>query len=48
MRTGHREAVVTVVVSISRGHDASYPFEAIGAAGGQDIIWERGAGDYLS
>ena len=48
MRTGHREAVVTVVVSISRGHDESYPCKTIGAAGGQDIIGERGAGYHLS
>src|SRR6266581_5394372 len=39
---------MAVVVSISRGHDASYPFKTIGAAEGTDITGERGAGYYLS
>jgi hypothetical protein len=39
---------VAVVVSIARGHDASYPFKAIGAAEGPVITGERGAGYYLS
>src|SRR6266851_4765877 len=39
---------VAVVVSISRGHDAAYPFKTIGAAEGPDITGERGAGYYLS
>jgi conjugative relaxase-like TrwC/TraI family protein len=39
---------MAVVVSISRGHDASYPFKTIGAAEGPDITGERGAGYYLS
>jgi conjugative relaxase-like TrwC/TraI family protein len=40
--------VVAVVVSIARGHDASYPFKTIGAADGATITGERGAGYYLS
>src|SRR5260370_41395800 len=43
-----REAVVAVVVSIARGHDASSPFKTIGAAEGPDITGQRGAGYYLS
>jgi len=39
---------MAVVVSIARGHDASYPFKTIGAADGATIIGERGAGYYLS
>jgi hypothetical protein len=39
---------VAVVVSIARGHDASYPFKTIGAAAGPLITGERGAGYYLS
>jgi hypothetical protein len=39
---------VAVVVSIARGHDASYPFKAIGAADGATITGERGVGYYLS
>jgi conjugative relaxase-like TrwC/TraI family protein len=39
---------VAVVVSIARGHDASYPFKTIGAADGATITGERGAGYYLS
>jgi conjugative relaxase-like TrwC/TraI family protein len=39
---------LAVVVSIARGHDASYPFKTIGAAEGPDITGERGAGYYLS
>jgi hypothetical protein len=39
---------VAVVVSIARGHDASYPFKTIGAAEGPVITGERGAGYYLS
>jgi conjugative relaxase-like TrwC/TraI family protein len=39
---------VAVVVSIARGHDASYPFRTIGAADGATITGERGAGYYLS
>ena len=39
---------MAVVVSIARGHDASYPFKAIGAADGATITGERGAGYYLS
>src|SRR5258708_37160091 len=42
------EAVVAVVVSIARGHDASYPFKTIGAAEGAAITGERGTGYYLS
>ena len=39
---------MAVVVSIARGHDASYPFRTIGAADGATITGERGAGYYLS
>ena len=39
---------MAVVVSIARGHDASYPFKTIGAAEGPTITAERGAGYYLS
>jgi conjugative relaxase-like TrwC/TraI family protein len=39
---------VAVVVSIARGHDASYPFKTIGATDGATITGERGAGYYLS
>ncbi len=39
---------MAVVVSIARGHDASYPFKTIGAAEGPDITGQRGAGYYLS
>jgi conjugative relaxase-like TrwC/TraI family protein len=39
---------VAVVVSIARGHDASYPFKTIGAADGATLTGERGAGYYLS
>jgi hypothetical protein len=39
---------MAVVVSIARGHDASYPFKTIGAADGATITGERGAGYYLS
>ncbi len=39
---------MVVVVSIARGHDASYPFKTIGAADGATITGERGAGYYLS
>ena len=39
---------MAVMVSIARGHDASYPFKTIGAAEGPDITGERGAGYYLS
>ena len=39
---------MAVVVSIARGHDASYPFKTIGAAEGPAITGERGAGYYLS
>jgi hypothetical protein len=39
---------VAVVVSIARGHDASYPFKTIGAVEGPVITGERGAGYYLS
>jgi hypothetical protein len=39
---------VAVVVSIARGHDASYPFKTIGAADGATITGGRGAGYYLS
>jgi conjugative relaxase-like TrwC/TraI family protein len=39
---------VAVVVSIARGHDASYPFKTIGAAEGPAVTAERGAGYYLS
>jgi conjugative relaxase-like TrwC/TraI family protein len=39
---------VAVVVSIARGHDASYPFKTIGAADGAAITGERRAGYYLS
>src|SRR5437763_6905287 len=48
-RTNDREeAVVAVVVSIARGHDASYPFKTIGAADGVTLTGEHGAGYYLS
>jgi TrwC relaxase len=39
---------MAVVVSIARGHDASYPFKTIGSAEGPVITGERGAGYYLS
>ena len=39
---------MAVVVSIARGHDASYPFKTIGAADGAVTTGERGAGYYLS
>lgn len=39
---------MAVVVSIARGHDASYPFRTIGAADGATFTGERGAGYYLS
>ncbi len=39
---------MAVVVSIARGHDASYPFKTIGAAEGPAITGERGTGYYLS
>jgi conjugative relaxase-like TrwC/TraI family protein len=39
---------LAVVVSIARGHDASYPFKTIGAADGATITGGRGAGYYLS
>ncbi len=39
---------MAVVVSIARGHDASYPFRTIGAADGATLTGERGAGYYLS
>jgi len=39
---------VAVVVSVARGHDASYPFKTIGSADGPTITGERGAGYYLS
>src|SRR6266699_6406712 len=39
---------MAVVVSIARGHDASYPFKTIGAAEGPAVTAERGAGYYLS
>lgn len=39
---------MAVVVSIARGHDATYPFKTIGAAEGTTITGERGAGYYLS
>lgn len=39
---------MAVVVSIARGHDASYPFKTIGAAESADLTGERGAGYYLS
>ena len=39
---------MAVVVSIARGHDASYPFKTIGAAEGPAITGQRGAGYYLS
>ena len=42
------EAVVAVVVSVARSHDASYLFKTIGAAEGPVITGEPGAGDYLS
>src|SRR6266852_2302087 len=45
---GKGGAAVAVVVSIARGHDASYPFKTIGAAEGPVITGERGAGYYLS
>jgi conjugative relaxase-like TrwC/TraI family protein len=39
---------VAVVVSIARGHDATYPFKTIGAADGTTITGQRGVGYYLS
>ncbi len=39
---------MAVVVSISRGHDASYPFRTIGSTDGATLTGERGAGCYLS
>jgi len=39
---------MAVVVSIARGHDASYPFRTIGAADGATVTGQRGAGYYLS
>ncbi|MHB1595612.1 MAG: MobF family relaxase [Streptosporangiaceae bacterium] len=39
---------MAVVVSVARGHDASYPFKTIGAAEGPAVAAERGAGYYLS
>jgi hypothetical protein len=39
---------VVVVVSIARGHDASYPFKSIGAADSATITAKRGAGRYES
>ena len=39
---------MAVVISVARGHDASYPFKTIGAAEGPVITGERGAGYYLS
>src|SRR5215472_6037063 len=39
---------VAVVVSIARGHDASYPFRTIGAAADGWTAAERGVGYYLS
>ena len=39
---------MAVVVSIARGHDASYPFKTIGAADSATVTGERGAGYYLS
>ena len=39
---------MAVVVSIARGHDASYPFKTIGSADGATVRGERGAGYYLS
>ena len=45
---GGGERPVAVVVSIARGHDASYPFRTIGAADGPELTGQRGAGYYLS
>src|SRR3974390_1132936 len=42
-----RRAVVAVVVSTGRGHDASYPFKTTGAAEGPVITGQCGAGNYL-
>lgn len=39
---------MAVVVSIARGHDASYPFRTIGAPADGKTAAERGAGYYLS
>ena len=39
---------MAVVVSISQGHDASYPWKTIGSAEGCTFTGERGAGYYLS
>jgi hypothetical protein len=39
---------VAVVVSIARGHDASYPFKTTGAAEGPLITGRCRAGYYLS
>ncbi len=39
---------MAVVVSIARGHDASYPFRTIGAAEADAFTGDRGAGYYLS
>jgi hypothetical protein len=42
------EAVVAIAVNIARGHDASYPFKATGAAEDPVITGQCGAGYYLS
>jgi hypothetical protein len=41
-------AVVAIVVSTGRGHNASYPFKTTGAAEGSVITGQCGAGNYLS
>ncbi len=39
---------MAVVVSIARGHDASYPWRTIGTVDGATFTGQRGAGYYLS
>ena len=45
---GRWEAAVAVAVSIARGHDACYPFTAVGAADGATVTDERRTDYYLS
>jgi hypothetical protein len=45
---GRWEAAVAVAVSIARGHDACYPFKAVGAADGATVTDERRTDYYLS
>jgi hypothetical protein len=45
---GRWEAAVAVTVSIARGHDACYPFTAVGAADGATVADEHRTDYYLS